>query len=303
MANSELRGKVVVITGASSGLGKGAAREFALGGAKLVLSARRGKLLEQLAEECRQFGADALACPADVSNCDDVRDLCERAVYEFGQIDVWVNDAGASALGRFEEVPLGDHVKVVEVNLLGTIYGSYMAIEQFQKQPTGGVLINLSSALGKIPAPYQASYVAAKFGIVGLGGALRQELRENRVDKIKVCTVMPMAMDTPFFDHTANYTGHEAMPIPPLYEPEAAIEVIVRMATEPQDEVVVGAAGKLSNFAHHLMPGAVENYLGGQTHKAQYEEAPNAANTAGSLYRPMSIGTNVSAGRLHTNTT
>jgi hypothetical protein len=93
------------------------------------------------------------------------------------------------------------------------------------------------------------------------------------------------------------------MPIPPLYDPEAAIEVIVRMATEPQDEVVVGTAGKLSNFAHHLMPGAVENYLSGQVHKTQYEEAPNAANTPGSLYRPMNIGTNVSAGRLHTNTT
>ncbi len=186
---------------------------------------------------------------------------------------------------------------MIETDLLGTVYGSYLALQQFRTQRCG-TLINVASALGKIPAPYYASYTAAKYGIVGLGAALRQELRENDCASIRVCTVMPMAMDTPFFDHAANYSGHEAAPIPPLYDPQKVVDTIVRLATEPQDEVIVGNAGKVFNLAHHLMPGLVEGLMARQTHKEQMENSPPAPMTHGSLHRPMELGDEVAGGRL-----
>src|SRR5690606_16569370 len=133
----------------------------------------------------------------DVADPVAMEDLARTAVERFGRIDVWINAAGVAALGRFEEVPLADHTRVIETDLLGAMYGSYFALQQFKRQGAG-TLINVSSVLGKIPAPYWASYVAAKFGVVGLGGALRQELTLNEPDTgdIHICTVVPMAMDT-----------------------------------------------------------------------------------------------------------
>jgi short-subunit dehydrogenase len=278
--SNEVCGKVIVITGASSGFGKGAARRFAQQGACVVLAARREYLLDDLARECEALGGRALAVRTDVSESEDVERLASAAISRFNCIDVWINDAGVGAL-----------------DLLGTVYGSYVALRQFHNQQSG-ILINIASALGKIPAPYYASYTAAKYGIVGLCGALRQELRENNVDYIHICTVMPMAMDTPFFEHVSNYTGHEATPIPPLYDPQKVIDTIVRLATEPEDEVIVGVAGKVAAAAHSIAPGLTENLMGKQTHKTQMEDAPLAEFSPGSVREPMATGTEVTGGRL-----
>ena len=297
MANRSSKDRVIVITGASSGFGKGTARRLAQSGAKLVLAARRGPLLEELARECEAAGSPTLAVTTDVSRREDMERLGAEAVSRFGRIDVWINDAGVAALGRFEEIPLADHVQVIETNLLGTMYGSYVALQQFRRQKAG-TLINMASVLGKIPAPYYASYAASKYAIVGLSAALRQELRQNRVDDVHVCTVMPTTFDTPFFDHVANYTGHEVKPIPPVYDPERVIDVLVRLVSEPEDEVMVGAAGKISDVAHHIAPETMEKIWGKQVHKAQIEKAAPAQAAAGSLHEPASIGTEVSGGRL-----
>ena len=136
---------------------------------------------------------------------------------EFGRIDVWVNNAGAGAIGRFEDVPLEDHVKVIQTDLLGTLYGSYFAMTQFRRQGQG-TLIDVASVIGKVPSPYFASYAAAKHrGVVGLSASLRQELEQDKIDTIRVCTVMPTTFDTPFFEHAAQYSGKQASPIPPTY--------------------------------------------------------------------------------------
>src|SRR5687767_10067813 len=148
MKTQDLAGKVVVITGASSGFGKGAALRFAGEGAQLVLAARRTELLEEMAKVLASAGTVALAVPTDVSHRIEVEHLAERAVQRFGRIDVWVNNAGVGAIGPFERVPLEDHVKVIEINLLGTLYGSYCAYRQFLKQGSG-VLINIASELGR----------------------------------------------------------------------------------------------------------------------------------------------------------
>jgi short-subunit dehydrogenase len=297
MAERELNGKVVVITGASSGFGKGAARQFAEAGASVVLAARRDELLGQLAGECRAGGGRALAVPTDVSRQADMEALAQAALREFGRIDVWLNNAGVGAIGRFDEIPLADHVQVIETDLLGALYGSYFAMRQFRKQGSG-ILINVASVLGKIPSPYYSSYTAAKYGVVGLSAALRQELKENKEEGIRVCTVMPMATDTPFFDHAANYTGREVEPIPPLYDPQEVVDTLVRMATKPEDEVVVGGVGKMMVASHNVMPGPVEAMMGKETQTVQMVKADPAPDTQGSVHAPTEQGTEVSGGRL-----
>jgi len=295
MADRELSGKTEVITGASSGFGRGAAQKFAQEGANVVLAARRDNVLDEVAAECQRAGARALAIPTDVGDEEQMERLAELAVAEFGRFDVWVNNAGAGALGRFEDIPLEDHVKVIQTDLIGTLYGSYFAMRQFHLQNCG-TLINISSVIGKVPAPYFSSYAAAKHGVVGLSAALRQELQEQKIDTIHVCTVMPTTFDTPFFEHAAQYTGKEASPIPPTYDPERVVDTIVKLATDPEDEVSVGTAAKIFNFAHHFFPGVVESMMARQTHKSEIEEAQPGKDTSGSLHEPMPTGTGVKGG-------
>jgi NAD(P)-dependent dehydrogenase (short-subunit alcohol dehydrogenase family) len=295
MAERELNGKIVVITGASSGFGRGAALRFAQHGAHVVLAARREELLDELKRECEAAGSRAIAVPTDVGQEAQMSQLADRALSEFGRIDVWVNNAGAGALGRFEEVPLADHIKVIETDLIGTIYGSYFAMRQFRQQGSG-TLINVASVIGKIPAPYFASYAAAKHGIVGLCGALRQELKEDKIENIHVCTVMPTTFDTPFFEHAAQYTGHEAGPIPPTYDPKEVVDTIVGLATDPEDEVSVGTAAKVFNVAHQFFPGLVQSMMARQTRKSEFDKAQPGEDTSGSLHEPMTTGSGVSGG-------
>lgn len=292
--DSDLTGKVVVLTGASSGFGKGAARKFAQRGASLVLAARRDELLDELRAECEAAGAETVAVPTDVSERSEMEKLAKEAVERFGRIDVWVNNAGAGALGLFEDIPLEDHEQVIATTLMGSLYGSWFALRQFRSQGAG-TLINIASIAGKVPHAYYSSYVAAKHGVVGLSSVLRQELDENGVENIHVCTVLPGAHDTPFFQHAANYTGHEAVPPPPVYDPEKVVNVIVRLATDPADEVVVGGAAKLMAFAEHVMPAVAEKMMGKEAHKT-VRKAPPEEPTDGTLREPEPVGTEVRGG-------
>jgi short-subunit dehydrogenase len=294
MADKNYAEKVVVITGASSGFGRGAALKFAEAGASVVVAARRDDLLEGLAAECEARGGKALVVPTDVSIPDEVKELCNQALQTFGRIDVWVNNAGVGAIGRFDEVPLDVHLQLINTNLLGTLSGSYFAIKHFREQGAG-VLINIASVIGKVPAPYYSSYAASKHGVVGLSAALRQELKEDDMDNIHVCTVMPTSMDTPFFEHEANYTGHQAQPIPPTYDPEKVIDTIFELATDPEDEVSVGGAGALMTFLHGLMPG-VEGMMAKETRKVQMEKAPPEEEKSGSVFEPEAEGAEVTGG-------
>jgi short-subunit dehydrogenase len=287
---------VVVITGASSGFGKGVARELAKTGARLVLAARRATLLEELAEECQARGARALAVPTDVSRSADVAHLARAAAETFGRIDVWINNAGVGALGRFERVPLTDHVQVIETDLLGTLYGCYFAYQRFVVQGAG-TLINVSSELGEHTVPYYASYVAAKHGVTGLSAALRQEIEQNELRGIHVCTVLPTAHDTPFFDHAANYTGHEVEAPKPLHDPQNVVDTIVRLVRDPTDQEIVGADGVVKILMHRLAPGLEEKLAGRIMHRTQMEKARRAPDSPGAVRAPVPEGTEVSAGR------
>ena len=264
MAEHNIRGKVVVITGASSGFGKGTALQFAEEGASLALAARRGELLEELARECESRGTKALAVPTDVSRPEEVERLAETAIQAFGRIDVWVNNAGVGAIGRFERIPLEVHDQVVRTDLLGTLYGSYYAYQQFLKQG-GGILINVASETGRHTVPYYSSYAAAKHGVVGLSDALRQEIEQNEIEGVHVCTVM--------------------------------IDTIVRLAHDPKDAKIVGADGVVKILMKKVAPELEERMVAKQIHKMQYEQAPLADDSPGAVRSPIPQGTGVSAGR------
>jgi short-subunit dehydrogenase len=291
-----LAGKIVVITGASSGFGKGSALQFAEQGASLVLAARRAELLEELARECGAAGVRAIAVPTDVSKRGEVERLCEQAVREFGRIDVWINNAGVGALGRFERIPIEDHEQVIATNLLGVLYGCYYGYRQFLAQGAG-TLINLSSELGGHTVPYYSSYAAAKHGIVGLGDSLRQEIEQAGIKDIHVCTVMPAAHDTPFFDHAANYTGHEVRAPKPLHDPQDVVQTIVRLARNPKDRDIVGADGIVKVLMKKLAPQVEEKIAAKVLHKTQMENVPRAPDSPNALRAPIPEGTGVSAGR------
>jgi short-subunit dehydrogenase len=288
--------KVVVVTGASSGFGRGTAVELARRGASLVLAARRGAVLEDVADVCRGAGARAVAVPTDVSRREAVEALAERALAEFQRIDVWINNAGVAALGRFERVPLADHLQVIATDLLGTLYGSYVACRQFVAQGAG-ILINVASELGRHTVPYYTSYAAAKHGVVGLSDALRREIDENDAKDVHVCLVMPTAHDTPFFDHVANYTGHEVQAPRPLHDPQGVIETLARLVDNPKDKAIVGADGVVKILMKNLVPGLQDKTAAKQVRRTQIEQSPAAPDSPGAVRSPMPRGTAVRGGR------
>jgi short-subunit dehydrogenase len=283
--------RTVVITGASSGFGKGVALQLAARGDNVVLAARRTELLEQAAHEA---GGRALVVTTDVSNPADIERLGRAAIDRFGHIDVWINDAGVGALGRFEDIPLQDHVRVIDVNLKGVLYGSYFAMQHFRDRGRG-TLINIASVAGRVPFPYYSSYVSSKHGVVGLGDALNQELQATKRREVHVVTVNPFATDTPWFDHAANYTGHRARSVM-LDPPEKVVTAIVRAVDHPRKQINVGYKANAAVVSQRISRGLTESAVAEVIDRAQMEKAAPAAPTAGTLYTPMPEGTAVNGG-------
>lgn len=226
-------GKTYVITGASSGFGRGVAVKLGGRGGNVVLAARRAGVLEEVAREVRAAGGQALVVPTDVSRPEQVERLVRAAVARFGRVDVWINDAAVGIAGRFWEVPVADTSRAVDVNLKGVIYGSHAALRQFVAQG-GGVLINLGSVESVVPIAYHNVYAATKAGVLALDMAIIQELRLSGLgDKIKVATIMPWAVDTPWWGHAANYLGRTQRMIA-VDDPSKVVDAIVDNTERPQ---------------------------------------------------------------------
>ncbi|UHQ19268.1 SDR family NAD(P)-dependent oxidoreductase [Lysobacter sp. KIS68-7] len=284
----KLKGKTIVVTGASSGIGKGVARALAAEGATLVLAARRTHLLHALADEL----GDALPVTTNVGDPRDVENLARAALGRYGRIDAWINNAGVAAIGRFDEIPLDDHLRVIATNLGGTISGSHVAMKHFRRMQTG-TLVNVAAMLGRTPAPYYGSFCASKYGVMGLCASLRQELRAHGEHDIRVCAVLPMATDTSFYDHAANYTGHALRPYP-VTDADRVVRAIVDVVISPRDEVTVGAPAIAAAFAQQLAPRLTEGVTSVMTRELQMSQAPEAPHTAGNLHVPLEVGTGVS---------
>jgi short-subunit dehydrogenase len=243
---------VVVITGASSGIGRVTARRFAANGASVVLAARTESSLQDAAAECTDAGGRALVVPTDVTDWGAVERLAERAVAAYGRIDVWVNNASVMAYGEAEEIPYDVFTRVVEVNLMGTIHGTTTALRHMKRQG-GGTIVNVASLYAKMTSPYVTPYVTSKFGVLGFSEVVRQELAAH--DGIELTTVLPGSMDTPIFRHAATYLGRHPRPVPPVSDPERVARAIVRAARRPRREVTVGQTQHLLSWAHAIFPG------------------------------------------------
>jgi short-subunit dehydrogenase len=293
MPNPDLNAKTIVITGASSGFGRGSAEKLAAEGANVVLAARRANLIEELANQITARGGKALAVTTDVSNAVDVGVLKDQAVERFGKVDVWINNVGVGALGYFWDIPIEDHARIIDVNLKGLIYGAHAALGLFRAQGHG-TLVNVGSIDSEVPLAYQASYAASKAAVLSLSRSLNEELRLTKQQGIKVATIMPWAVDTPWWTHAANYTGHEPRMMA-MDDPQIVIDAIVRACTDPEEEMPVGLTAKASNLSHLLFPDLTER-LSANIADREVKKAWPAPNTTGSIYEPMAEGAGIGGG-------
>lgn len=286
--------KVVVITGASSGIGRATALTLAGKGATLVLAARREHALRELAAECESLGARTLDVALDVTDQEAVNNLARTAVERFGRIDVWVNNAAVAMFAPFERTPSEAFRRVIETNLFGYVYGAWAVMPIFRAQGSG-VLINIGSIDSRVSQPYTSAYTMSKHAVAGLGEVLRQELLLEGQKDIHVCTVMPPTIDTPLFQHAANYSGRAVKAMPPVYPAQEVADTIVSLIKHPEPEVAVGSAGKMITMQARMSRQAVEMQLAKMTDAQQFADDP-APDSEGNLFEPMPDYTGVSGG-------
>ncbi|MGF9649305.1 SDR family oxidoreductase [Pseudarthrobacter oxydans] len=295
-----VRNSVVVITGASSGIGRATALRFAAKGARLVLAARGPESLEAVAAQCRKRGAKAIAVPTDVTDPGKVEALASRAVEEFGRLDVWVNNAAVGAFGLLTEVPPTEFQRVLDVNITGYVNGARAALTR-QTAQGSGTLINVSSIVAEVPLPYSAAYSISKAAVRALSISLRSELAREGVTGVNVCTVLPATIDTPFYQNAANFTGRRPMALPPVYTPQRVAKAVVKLAAHPRRETVAGGvAGRLLALQHKFTPGAVEAATARQVDRRQLSRRRSATVTTGNLHQAsQSIGKASTTGGWH----
>ena len=246
--------QVMVITGASSGIGLVTARMAARRGARLVLASRSPDVLQQLAKEITDQGGQAVFIDADVGKGDDVREIGQLAKDTFGGIDTWVNNAGISIYGKLLEVPAEEMRRLFDTNFWGVVYGSLEAARHL-KERGGGALINMGSTVSDRAIPLQGIYSASKHAVKAFTDALRMELEKDGVP-ISVTLIKPGAINTPYTVHAKNYMEAEPTLPPPVYAPETVARTILHCAENPERDVFVGGGGKgisaLGNYAPRL---------------------------------------------------
>ena len=271
--------QVVGVMGASSGIGRETALRFARREARVVVSARSEKGLNSLVEEIRDKGGEAIAIPADVSEFEQVKVVADSAAEEYGRLDTWAHLASVSLFAPLEEITPEEFKRVVEVDLMGQVYGAMAALPHLKREGRGA-LVHVSSVLARRSVPLQSPYCASKHGVEGFLESLRVELKHEGWP-IGVTNVLPASVNTPFFDKSRTKLGYRPMSIPPFYPPGVVADALLYAAENAPRDLVVGGAGKALLLTQRLSPrlmDAVMLYAGfrwQQTDEPKPEEAPD----------------------------
>lgn len=276
-----LREQVIVVTGASSGIGLTTARLAAERGARLILAARSEQALRKLEEEINTAGGEALAVIADVGKEEDVQHIADAAVTRFGGFDTWINDASVSIYGKLAEVPIEEHRRLFETNFWGMVYGSLVAAKQLRRR--GGALINVGSTVSDRAIPLQGMYSASKHAVKGFTDALRMELEEEGAP-ISVTLIKPGSINTPFPRHAKNYMEREATLPPPVYAPDVVARTILYCCEHPERDVFVGGGGKMIAASGQYAPRLTDRFMERNLFEQQKKDAPPSRRD--SLFAP-----------------
>ncbi len=279
----EQEGKVIVVTGASGGIGRATAHAFAKPGVRIALLARGTRGLEGVRREVEEAGAEALVLPTDVADSDQVERAASEIERRWGRIDVWVNNAMVTVFGPVEKLDARDLKRATEVTYLGAAYGTMAALKRMRKQDSG-VIVQVGSALAYRAIPLQAAYCAAKHALRGFTDAVRSELMHER-SAIHITSVHLSAFNTPQFDWAKNLMRKRAEPVPPIFQPELAAEAIVWASKHRRREVYVGWPAVKAVLANKMVPGVLDRILAKQGYSGQLAEEPKRSGRD-NLYAP-----------------
>jgi NAD(P)-dependent dehydrogenase (short-subunit alcohol dehydrogenase family) len=277
--------QVVVVTGASSGVGRSTARAFAALGASVGLIARGREGLEGAAKDVESSGGRALVLPADVSRADEVEAAAVRVEEQLGPIDVWVNNAMTSVFARFKEISPEEFRRVTEVTYLGVVYGTMAALSRMLRRDRG-TIVQVGSALAYRGIPLQSAYCGAKHAIQGFTESLRCELLHDR-SKVRVTMVQLPALNTPQFDVVLSRLPKKAQPVPPIYQPEVAADAIVWASRRHRREVWVGGPTAGTILANTAAPGLLDRYLAMTGYDSQQTDEPADPDRPSNLWEPV----------------
>jgi short-subunit dehydrogenase len=282
MQLKKLSEQVLVITGASSGIGRATAIMAAEKGAQVVLTARSEEELARIVWQIQKAQGRASYVAADVTVPEELEAVALHAERQYGRIDTWVNDAGVSVYGRLEDLSLPDMRRVMDVTFWGVVYGTRAALPLLRR--SGGALINIGSEASSAPIPLQGPYVAAKHALAGFTDVLRLELEKERAG-ISVTLIRPGSIDTPFFHHAKSIMGQEPAPPPPVYAPEMVAEAILYCAEHPRRDMIVGGGARAMISLAQGTPRVADKLFEGLAFEAQ-QRGIMARDPEGSLYRP-----------------
>jgi short-subunit dehydrogenase len=281
-----LHDQVIVITGASSGIGLCTALLAAERGAKLVLAARSEGALENLVDEVTQFGTDAISVIADVGDREQVEAIADAAIAQFGRIDTWINDAGVSIYGRLDEVEEEDSRRLFDTNFWGVVNGSLAALPHLRF--SNGALINIGSELSDAVVPLQGMYSASKHAVKGFTDALRVEIEEVDKADVTITLIQPTAVNTPYPEHAMNYMDKEAKLPNPMIDPQQVAEAILTAAEEGGRDIRVGGVAVINTMLSKVLPSLADKIAAKQVSNLQKDEP--AFNPRGALYDPSESG-------------
>jgi NAD(P)-dependent dehydrogenase (short-subunit alcohol dehydrogenase family) len=283
--NGSIQDKIVVVTGASAGVGRAIVAEFARHGAHLGLIARNKERLAAAKQEIEEAGSRALALSADVANAREVEDAAERVEREFGPIDIWVNNAMTTIFAPFTEITPEEFERATQVTYLGQVYGTMAALKRMKPRDCG-TIVQIGSALAYRSIPLQSAYCGAKHAVIGFTDSIRSELIHDG-SKVHITVVQLPAMNTPQFSWCRTRLPRHPQPVPPIFQPEVAARAVVWAATHKRRGVYVGWPTVKAIYGQEIAPAYADRYLAEHGYEAQQTSEPVSPGRPDNLFQPV----------------